>query len=60
MKKNNKIILSIAIIGIIAGTLIKLYGYKTMGDIVLGLSTLVWLYIIIPMVCGFMTKKLRS
>jgi len=60
MKKNNKIILSIAIIGIIAGTLIKLNGYKTVGDIVLGLSTLVWLYIIIPIVYNFMTKKLRS
>jgi len=60
MKKNNKIILSIAIIGIIAGTLIKLNGYKTVGDIVLGLSTLVWLYTIIPIVYNFMTKKLRS
>ena len=60
MKKNNKIILSIAIIGIIAGTLIKLNGYKTVGDIVLGLSTLVWLYIIIPIVYNYMTKKLRS
>jgi len=57
MKTNNKIILSIAIIGIIAGTLIKLYGYKTIGDIVLGLSTLVWLYIIIPFIYNFITRK---
>lgn len=58
MKKNNKIYLSIAVIGIITGTLLKLGGYKTVGDIVLGLSTLVWLYIIIPMVYHFVTRKL--
>lgn len=57
---NNKIYLSVAVIAIITGTLFKLYGYKTIGDIVLGLSTLVWLFIIIPIIYNFMTRKLRS
>lgn len=57
MKKNNNLFLAIAIIGIIAGTLIKLYGYKTVGDIILGISTLVWLYIIIPVIYNFITRK---
>lgn len=46
MKKRNKIILLIAIIGLIAGTLFKLQGYKTLGDIFLGISTFLWLYFI--------------
>ncbi|WP_394775858.1 hypothetical protein [Flavobacterium sp.] len=60
MKKNNKLFLVIAIIGLIAGTLVKLTGNKTLGDIFLGLSTLLWLYMIIPVVYKIMTRKLRS
>lgn len=33
MEKNNKKILFIAIIGLIIGTLIKLLGHKTLGDL---------------------------
>ncbi|MCV9929095.1 hypothetical protein OIU83_15625 [Flavobacterium sp. LS1R49] len=46
MKNNTRLLLFLAIIGIVAGTIIKLQGYKTIGDTFLGLSTLVWLYII--------------
>lgn len=60
MKKNNKMLLMMAIIGLIVGTLIKLIGNKTIGDIFLGISTLLWLYIIIPIVYSFMTRNLRS
>lgn len=52
MKKRNKIILPIAIIGLIAGTLFKLQGYKTFGDIFLGISTLLWLYFIFTFIFG--------
>ena len=46
MIKSNKIILLIAIIGLITGTLLKLNSYKSFGDIFLGLSTLLWFYFI--------------
>lgn len=59
MKKSNKLVLILAITGLIAGTLIKLSGNKTLGDIFLGISTLLWLYIIIPVMYSFMTRKLR-
>lgn len=60
MKKNNKIYLSIAVIGIVTGTLFKLKGYKAIGDIVLGVSTSAWLLITIPLIYNFMTRKLKS
>ena len=44
--KKNKIILLIAIIGLITGTLFKLQGYKLLGDVFMAISTLFWLYFI--------------
>ncbi len=55
MKNKNKFILPIAIIGLILGTIIKLQGYKTFGDIFLGISTLIWLYFIYTLI--FRRKK---
>ncbi len=52
MKKRNKLILPIAIIGLICGTLFKLQGYKTLGDIILGISSLLWLYFIFTFIFG--------
>jgi hypothetical protein len=50
MIKSNKIMLLIAIIGLITGTLLKLNSYKNFGDIFLGLSTLVWFYFIYTLI----------
>lgn len=44
--KNNKIILFIAIIGIVFGVITKLNNYKVLGDILLATFTLVWFYFI--------------
>ncbi|AYN05063.1 hypothetical protein EAG11_13580 [Flavobacterium sp. 140616W15] len=60
MEKNNKKILFIAIIGLIIGTLIKLLGHKTLGDLFLSLSTLLWLYIIIPLVYKFVNRNQKT
>ncbi|AYN05472.1 hypothetical protein EAG11_15940 [Flavobacterium sp. 140616W15] len=60
MEKKNKKILFISVIGIIAGTLIKLLGYKTLGDTFLGLSTLIWLIIIIPLIYKFMNRNQKT
>ena len=60
MEKKNKKILFIAIIGLIIGTLIKLLGHKTLGDLFLSLSTLLWLYIIIPLVYKFVNRNQKT
>lgn len=60
MEKNNKKMLFVAIIGLIIGTLIKLLGHKTLGDLFLSLSTLLWLYIIIPLVYKFVNGNQKT
>ncbi|WP_230605199.1 hypothetical protein [Flavobacterium sp. EDS] len=60
MEKNNKKMLFVAIIGLIIGTLIKLLGHKTLGDLFLSLSTLLWLYIIIPLVYKFVNRNQKT
>jgi tellurite resistance protein TehA-like permease len=55
MKKRNKFILPVAIIGLVVGTLFKLQGYKTFGDVFLGISTLIWLFFIYTLI--FRSKK---
>ncbi|MBF7092328.1 hypothetical protein IUY40_12345 [Flavobacterium sp. ALJ2] len=60
MENKNKKILFIAVVGLIVGTLIKLLGYKTLGDTFLGLSTLVWLFVIIPLIYKFMNRNQKT
>lgn len=55
MKSRNKYILLVAIIGLIVGTLLKLKSDKVLGDIFLGLSTLLWLFFIYTLI--FANKK---
>jgi hypothetical protein len=58
MKKVNKIILLIAITGLIVGSLLKLQNHKVFGDIFLGISTLLWLYFIFTIL--FRNRKTNS
>lgn len=57
MKKRTQIILIIAIIGAIVGTIAKISSYKTIGDIFLGVSTILWLYFIYTFIFQFINKK---
>lgn len=55
MKNRNKFIVLIAIVGSIIGTLLKLQNHKISGDVLLGISTLFWLYFIFTVL--FFKKK---
>ncbi len=57
MRKKMKLILIIAIIGAFVGTIVKISNYKILGDIVLGISTLCWLYFIYTFIFQFINKK---
>ena len=57
LKKVNKVLL-IAIIGLMFGTLLKLEDFKILGDIFLGLSTLLWLYFIYTLIFGNKKKTI--
>ena len=59
MKKYNKLFFIIACIGAISGTLVKLNGEKNLGNLLLGLSTLFWLIVIIPLIYNFTTRNLK-
>jgi hypothetical protein len=58
MKKNTRLLLFLAGAGLVTGTVIKLQGFKTIGDVFLGVSTLVWLYIIASFIYE-KTKKMN-
>jgi hypothetical protein len=57
MKKRTEIILVIAIIGTMVGTLIKLQGHKITGDVFLGVPTLFWLFFIYSFILQIMKKR---
>jgi len=57
MKKYRKIVLTISILGIVAGTLIKLSGEKTFGDVLLALGSIGWLIIIVPLILSFLNRN---
>lgn len=58
MKKNTRLLLFLAGAGLVTGTVIKLQGFKTIGNVFLGVSTLVWLYIIASFIYE-KTKKMN-
>ncbi|MEA9412946.1 MULTISPECIES: hypothetical protein [unclassified Flavobacterium] len=46
MKKISRLLLFLAAVGLVTGAVIKLQGFKNIGDAFLGVSTLIWFYII--------------
>ena len=57
MKKRTKIVLAITIVTAVIGTLSKLNGYKMFGDVFLGISTILWLFLVYTLIIWFINKK---
>lgn len=57
MKKRTKIVLAITIVTAVIGTLSKLNGYKMFGNVFLGISTILWLFLVYTLIIWFINKK---
>jgi len=53
----NKIILFIAILGTVIGSLLKITNSKDFGDPLIGISTLFWFYFLITSIINYRNKK---